>query len=189
MNHYCKIGATLTVMLALVGLAAAQPASSPPASAADSRGRILRLNADDIGLTRSVYPHEIWGVMMDTTFPGGMVVSLVVAGDGTSDMIWSTGRKIMGAGEYERVKHKSHAFLQLVNATPAVSSSPSVAQYPYPKEDEICFYFLTRNGVKAHCEGFVALSQNRSDFSRIFESAHEVITGIRTVFEERVNNK
>lgn len=81
----------------------------------EMRERVFAVKPDEIGLSKSNYSAEVWGILMETGFKGGGAYSLVVLADGTTSLYFSTGAGVIGAGQHEQVRKASMHFLAGAN--------------------------------------------------------------------------
>ena len=167
-------------VLALLGLSApamaTAPAEEPDATTQGLRRMALTLTPDAIGLSRATYPHEVWGIVMETGLEGGSY-TLVSLADGTTSLYFSTGGGIIGAGAHAPVRQASQQFIGLAND--ALAAARPTDAYPLPEAGETVFYFLTFDGVRRYAAREADLGEMRDRLSTLFHAGHGVITAVR----------
>jgi len=178
----------LASLLAVVGL------SSPAISKVTSQGngnvmqklraKAIALRPEEIGINRSNFPKEVWGVLMETGYPDS-AFSLVVLADGTASLYFSTGGGIIGAGQHETVRKSSVNFMGWANQY--FSSSSPVSKHPLPSSGQVVFYFLSYKGVFSYSAKELELGEGRDKLSNLFHAGHEVISHMREIEQARHN--
>jgi hypothetical protein len=170
----------LATLLAFLGLSGPASASEPPkesdAITQDLRLMALTLKPEAIGISQKSYPHEVWGILMETGVERGSY-TLVVLADGTTSLYFSTGGGIVGAGVHAPVRKASSQFIALANDSIAAASPTD--SYPIPSTGQTLFYFLTFHGVKTYSAKEVDLGEMRDKLSNLFHAGHGVITAVR----------
>jgi hypothetical protein len=78
------------------------------------RQQILDLDPTTLGLAPSPQHPRVFAGLMEMGMDGGCA-SLVVVGDGTTSLYYSTGGGVIGAGFHEPVKGPSRAFLAILD--------------------------------------------------------------------------
>lgn len=178
----------LTSLLAVVGLSS--PAVSQDAFQANGnvmlelRAKALALKPEEIGINKSNFPKEVWGVLMETGYPDS-AFSLVVLADGTASLYFSTGGGIIGAGQHEAVRKSSANFVGWANQYFSLASP--VMKYPLPSSGQVVFYFLSYKGVFSYSAKEMELGEGRDKLSNLFHAGHEVISHMREMEQARHN--
>lgn len=172
-----KILAALLALLAL-GPATAEetPATDPAALSRKLRSMALARSAADLGLTRANYPHEVWGMLMETGMQGGHY-TLVALADGSTSLYYSTGGGVIGAGGWPAVKDAGRRFLNQGNR--ALDSSRPATSLDPPPLDITRFFFLTFDGVQVGTAPEAALTKKNHKLAALFRAGQDVITAIR----------
>jgi len=159
------------------GHAAAQTPPGPPESiTSDLRSMVLNLSPDEIGITRENFPHQVWGVVMETGMDAGFY-TLVVLADGTTSLYFSNGGGIIGAGEEPEVQEASRQFIGWGNRLlgPA-GSAPSTQP---PAKGSTKFFFLTFDGIRSYTAPEIELGEERDSLAPLFHAGHAVIAAAR----------
>jgi len=167
-----------------IGAPAVQAKEAPQADATvtrELRAKALALKAEEIGVSRASFP-KVWGLLMETGFENG-AFSLVVLGDGTTSLYFSTGGGIIGAGEQQAVREASTKLLAEANRF--VSAATPTDEYPLPSNGRVMFYFLSYDGVLSYAGVENELGEGRDKLSALFAASHEVISRVRQVEESR----
>jgi len=177
-------------LVALLGFGSqSQAAATQPLQEKDVmaglRQMALDLKPEEIGLNRSNFPKEAWGLLFETANTSG-TYTLVVLADGTASLYFSNGGGIIGAGQHESVR-KASANL-LAGANQFYSSATRVSEFPMPEAGFSNFYFLTYGGVFRYGAKEIDLGEGRDKFSDLFHAAHYVIGQLREI-EQKKHNK
>ena len=121
---------------------------------------------------------------METGYPNS-VVSLVVLGDGTASLYFSTGGGVIGAGQHESVRKASANFIGWANRF--FSSATRAPEHPLPGAGHVIFYFLTYDGVYSYTAKEIELGEGRDKLANLFHAGHEVIGHMREIEQARHN--
>ena len=143
---------------------------------ASLRQMVLSLKSGDIGISASTFPHEVWGILMETGYDSG-AFTLAVLADGTVSLYFSTGGGVIGAGEHESVRRPAGSFIGLTNRYVS-EAKPSKTQ-PLPSEGQTIFDFLTNSGIRSYSAKEMDLGEGRDKLSELFHSGHAVIAEVR----------
>ena len=143
------------------------------------REMVLTLDPTKLGVTRE--SNNIWGVLMETTYPKA-TVTLVTLADGTVSLYFSNGGGIIGLGQNEGPRKACFEFLSIAHNY--LNQATPVNSFPLPTVGQTIFYFLTFDGAFMAQAKEVDFGNNRLPISPFFHKAHEVITQIRIVDEK-----
>jgi hypothetical protein len=174
------LGRLILSLAAALGFApqgAAPPSSTPVAPALKMRAKALALKPEEIGISRTTYPHAVWGLVMEMDLDGANFFTFLVLADGTVSIYISNGPVIIGAGQHEKIRTASLQLLVTANALlncAALSNST-----PLPLQGHTTFYMLVFDGLHSYSARTAALENNIDGFSGLFLQAHEVIGLIR----------
>ena len=181
-----KIIASFLTALGLGGASA--PAKEAPQADGNVmqglRMKALLLKAEDIGLNRANFPKDVWGILLETGYENG-AFSLVVLGDGTASLYFSTGGGIIGAGQHEAVRKACGNLL--AGANHFASLARPTKTYPLPATGQVTFYFLSYTGVLSYSAKEIELGEERDKMSELFHAGHEVIGRMREAEQSRHN--
>jgi len=145
----------------------------------DLRGRILHADPTELGFWGSS-GREVWGAVMDMSFPGG-VASLVSLEDGSTSLYTSTGGGVIGGGAHPPVVEATHAFLDAV-AVYAPQFSPTDSD-DVPEPGHIRFHALGFDGRRGADALEADLQARTHDLWPLYYSGHQVITALRVATE------
>lgn len=143
------------------------------------RSMVMSISPEEIGIPDDV---EVFGVIMDTTYPNG-TATLIALADGTVSLYTSTGGGVIGGGAHDQI---ASAGKQLI----AVAES-HMADFESDPPDELppagwtLITARTRTGplcVTALEDDF---GYRRHPASPVFHAAHAVITELRQLEESR----
>jgi hypothetical protein len=127
-------------------------------------------------------PDGIWGVVMETGYPG-VVATLVAIADGSVSLYFSNGGGIIGMGGEKGPQRASRA---LLDAAPQFRKEfEPTTKYPLPREAHVRFYLLTQDAALTAEAKEEELGGGAHALSPLFQKAHELITEIRLVDEKR----
>jgi hypothetical protein len=146
----------------------------------DLRSMVLATKPDALGLKPA--NGEVWGVLMKTGYPEA-IASLVALADGTVSMYFSNGGGIIGLGphpEPHRLGKELIAFAQKYSQQTKPTKS-----FPLPPHTFTRFYLLTGSGVVTAEAKEDDLGNQRHVLSPLFHKAHELISAIIIVDEQR----
>ena len=116
----------------------------PNALYLEKRNQLFRLNPEKIGIKKSKEFPNVWGVMTEFTVDGGYV-TIVSLANGKTDMYFSSGNGILGAGDNSMV---SIASAELVKtAERFVSLMNPTKEHPFPSPGHTRFYIMTYSGL------------------------------------------
>jgi hypothetical protein len=170
---------TFTALLSFLGArrAAAQTPPEPPESiTGDLRSMALNLSPDEIGITRENFPHQAWGVVMETGMDAGFY-TLVVLADGTTSLYFSNGGGIIGAGEKPEVQEASRQFIGWGNRL--LGSAGLAPSTQPPANGSTKFFFLTFDGIRSYSAPEIELGEERDSLAPLFRAGHAVIAAVR----------
>jgi len=166
----------ISILMMGTGAMAKEAEKSGAEMTASLRQMVLSLKLGDVGLSEATFPHEVWGVLMETGYEGG-AFTLVALADGTVSLYFSTGGGVIGAGEHESVRRPADSFIGWANRYVS-EAAPSKSQ-PLPSEGQTTFYFLTKSGIRSYSAKEVELGEGRDKLSDLFHAGHAVITEVR----------
>lgn len=195
-----------TVLLVLMSLlqgcldgdSSAQQPRRPPANSAGSpesasdyeqneeyrrlRSAIFALRPEQL-TPKPQGPHA---VLMEMGYPGA-AVTLVAVADGTANLHLSSGGGVIGFGQRAGVASRAKFFLDA--AADAADRMRPATDHPLPAQGRVRFYLLSADGVRTAEAAADDLANHRHELSRLFYTAHEVITAIREEEQKRENRK
>jgi hypothetical protein len=147
------------------------------------RDMVLGTDPAEIGLSPSSERPDVWGGLLEMGRPGGEWASLVVVGDGSVSLYFSTGGGTIGAGQHPAVRAAGFRWLSMLQdglALLPVTEPPGL-----PGPDRVVIRALTFGGQRSLEAPEDDLGYERLPASMLFHGAHEVITEIRETQERR----
>jgi hypothetical protein len=158
-------------------------ADTTPSQMSDElRSMVLNLKPKDIGLSKENFPHPVFALVMETGFPEGSFTLSVVA-DGSTSLYFSSGGGIIGGGEHENVREASGYLLS--GAQHFYKKAKKVTDFPRPEPGKVIFYFITFDGVRSYTAKEDDLGNDEDELSDLFFAAHNVITELRKIEENK----
>jgi hypothetical protein len=140
----------------------------------------LHADAQQLDMAPTAALPAVFGVVMDTTYPSG-VVTLVAFADGATSLYTSTGFGIIGGGAHSQVVQAGRALLELAEAhRAAFDADPSDAP---PPAGSVTIHLLTHTGRLATTEDEQHLGEGRSHLSPVFHAAHGVIAELYAIHD------
>jgi hypothetical protein len=155
---------------------------TPSQMSDDLRSMVLNLKPKDISLTEENFPHPVFALVMETGFPEGSFTLSVVA-DGSTSLYFSSGGGIIGGGEHENVREASGYLLS--GAQHFYKKAQKVTDFSRPEPGKVMFYFITFDGVRSYTAKEDDLGNEKDELSDLFFAAHNVITELRKIEENK----
>jgi hypothetical protein len=146
------------------------------------RDAVFSMKRDAPGVVAAANPDGVWGVMMETGYPG-VVATLVAVADGSVSMYFSNGGGIIGLGAQPGPQRASRALLEF--APQFRNAFEATTKYPLPREGHVRFYLLTHDAALTAEAKEEELGGGTHALSPLFFKAHELITEVRLVDEKR----
>ena len=159
-----------------------QPVQEPAQVIKALRGKVLSLSPHKIGLSQSDDSASVWGVLMETGYPEGLM-TLVVLADGTTSLYLGHGGGIIGGGEHASVRKASRELLYNVGLYCGVLSPTK--SFPYPNVGRVKFYVLTFTSTLTADANEDELGNGKHNLSNLFYASHAVISELRHIDEKR----
>lgn len=125
---------------------------------------------------------SIWGVVMETGYPG-VVATLAAMADGSVSLYFSNGGGIIGIGGEEGPQRASRALLEA--APQFLERFEATAKYPLPRESHVRFYVLNREATLTAEVKEEELGGGSHPLAPLYQKAHALITEIRLAEEKR----
>ena len=151
-------------------------ASDPAVIYKRLRDQVLATTPGQLRLSPSQEYPSVWGVVMDTGYPGACV-TLVSLADQTVSLYFGNGGGIIGGGSHANVWLAGKAFIS-ASEYHAKNMKPADS-FPLPAVGRVIFYVLTFSGVlTAECEQNTLVA-GKERLSGLFVSANDVLTQLR----------
>ena len=110
----------------------------------EMRNQLFRLNPEKVGIKKSDDYPDVWGVITEFTVDGGFVTIGSLA-NGRTYMYFSSGKGILGAGDYSMVSVASSELVK--TAQRYLSQMQSIKEHPFPSPGHTRFYLLAYSGL------------------------------------------
>ena len=146
------------------------------------RARALDLDPVEMGYTPTIELPRVFGGVMEMAFPEGSA-TLVSLLDGATSLYTSGGGGIIGGGEHESVVAATQRFLLGLEAALDELGPDAGTDVPPPGTDAI--HALTYSGRRSLVAPEAELAEAQHPQSALFYLAHDVITALRLVEEQR----
>lgn len=134
------------------------------------RHLVLSTTPDKVGI-KLKKPSEVWGVLIETGYPEG-VVTLVAIADGTISLYLSGGSGILGVGEHPEPQRVARSLL--AECQKFVNQVRRTNGYPLPKPSFTRFYLLTGDGALTVDAKEDDLAYGRDPFSPLYHKGGEL---------------
>lgn len=148
------------------------------------RNQILTLDPAAVGLTATAPTDRVWGCVMDTGYSNG-TATLVCLRDGTTSLYTSSGFGIIGGGAHPTVVQANAAFLAVL--ADELDRLPASDDDSLPAVGRTVIRALTFDGPRAYEADEDDLGEGADVLSPVFHAAHDVITQLRLIDEQRAN--
>ena len=181
MRHLKFMTALLSIITRLFGASEPAPRYITAEVYDGLRAQILALKPDQMGVTKD---EPVVAVLMETGYPEA-VATLVSVVDGAASLYFSNGGGIIGGGENPRPNAASKKLVR--TAASFLKQMTKSEKTPLPKEGYTRFYLITPSGVYSAEEKEDDLGEGRSVLSPLFHTAHELISELRVIDEQRRN--
>lgn len=145
------------------------------------RDRVCSVAPAEIGVSPSEETPNVWGVLMETTYPGALV-TLVALADGTTSLYFGHGGGILGGGDHESIRSASTSFIAA--AEYYHEQLAPTESFPLPDIGRVRFYALTFSGPLTAEASEVELGEGRHQLSDLFYAGHAVLAELRHIDEQ-----
>jgi hypothetical protein len=144
------------------------------------RRQALSTQRTQVGIPAPPPEAPVWGVLMETGYPGA-TATLFALSDGTTSLYLSSSGGVIGGHAHESVRQANAALLQTANHY-YQHLKPSDS-FPVPATGHTLFYVLTDSGVLSGGGLEDDLGYGRHPLSPLFHAGHRVITQLRLISE------
>jgi ankyrin repeat protein len=141
------------------------------------RQQVLMQNPAELGLDPDSFG-KVWGMVMESSLDGA-VVSLIVLGDCTISLYFSSGTSIVGGGEHESVIDAATTYLSITDQF--VEQAESAFMFPMPEAGNTIFYFLLFDGVSSVEASENELKGGEHALSPLYLKGQDVIAELRQI--------
>ena len=146
------------------------------------RQAVLKLDPHKAGLVSAAESSRLYGILVETGYPGA-TVTLVVLNDGTTSLYFSNGGGFIGCGRSPAVQRASQALMHC--AGNHLDQMRQIQTCELPETGRVSFHLLAYNGVYAADCDLDALTSGRHPLSELYQAAQAVITQVRLLDEAR----
>ena len=158
-----------------------QPEPTPAEMSRNLREQALSVTAADLNLNPIEARPHVWGVLMETGYPGATATVAVFA-DGSVSLYISSGGGIIGAGEHPMVREAAERLLTITEKY--LPEFGAATQTPLPQTGRVRFYVRTFTATLTADADEQDLGQHRHKLSAVFHAGQGVITEMRLASEE-----
>lgn len=162
-----------------------EPSPSPPESSGGGvysalRAQALSTQRSETGIPTPRADAPVWGVLMETGYPGVTATILALA-DGTTSLYLSTGGGVIGGQKHASVREANATLLETANRLR--QHLQPAASFPVAEVGRTLFYALTDSAVLTGGGPEEDLRHRRHTLSALFHAGHGVLTQLRLVSE------
>jgi hypothetical protein len=150
------------------------------------RHQILSLEPAEAGMPPRPDGPKVWGAVMDMGMQGG-TATLVALADGSTSLYTSTGGGIIGGGFHQPVADATRALLSCLEDHLAYLVADGGEDLPGP--GRVLIRALTYRGPMSAEAAEDDLGYGRHALSPVFHAAHDVITQLRIIDEQRPTSR
>jgi len=144
----------------------------------DMRNQAFRLNPKDIRITR-FDGQNVWGVVTDFELGGGYATMVSLA-SGTTNMYFSSGAGVLGAGDYSKVNQAAATLIEM--AERHISQMELTTEFPLPAKGCVRFYLLTYSGIyTTEVPETIPYDEMTHPMYGLYAYSHNVIRQIRAI--------
>jgi hypothetical protein len=154
--------------------------TSPGGVYSSLRHQALSTRRAEIGLSAPSHDAPVWGVLMETGYPGA-TATLFALGDGTTSLYLSSGGGVIGGHAHENVRQANAAFIEVANQF--YQQMMPCESFPIPETGQTIFYSLTDEGILTGGGLEIDLGYGRHPLSPLFHAGHKVLTQLRQISE------
>ncbi len=150
--------------------------ANPTEIAAALRTRALSLTPEDIGLIGPNQCPSVWGVVIETAYPGA-VTSLVALADRSVSLYVSNGTGCVGCGSQREVRLAAADLLQ--SAEKSLPLTAPASDLTLPSEGQVRCYLLTRDGLRSVQERLEDIAKVDERFGVLYFASQRVVSAIQ----------
>lgn len=144
------------------------------------REKILKGSPDQFEIT-PMPDSKVWGAIMEIGYPKAFV-TLVSLVDGNASLYISSGGGVIGGFAHPNVSQAAKNFVKVAEGH--FDLMQPIKEFPYPKVNQVIFYLLTSDGVKATYTTEDESQDPTSSFYPLFVASQNVITQLRLIEEK-----
>jgi hypothetical protein len=160
-----------------------KPKTGPAEVSRQLRTQALTMKAGELNLAPTPGRPNVWGFMMETMFPDGVVVSLATFAEGSTSLYFSKGGGMIGGGEHASVRQAATQLLDIVERR--VNDFTPTRDFPGPGTGQVRFYVRTFADTLTAEGPEQTLVDKQHALSPVYYAAHAVIAALRQVNEAK----
>ena len=149
---------------------------------ADLRNQALSVTHSQLQLDIDSSSTTLYGVVVDFDM-GPAIVTIVAFKSGDASVYLNTGQMFIGGYGREKIRNSG---LKLVNeAQSYLDKTKLTALTDLPGKQNIKFFLLTNKGKFFHEEPFANIESNKSEWSKLFYLANDIVTQYRLIDQNK----
>src|SRR5262249_48013954 len=125
---------------------------------------------------------RVWGAIMEIGFPDG-AATLVCFADGSTSLLFSSGRGMTDSGEQPPVREAADAFLNAADSALAAFVPAIVSPLPLP--GRVRFYLRTTDGLAAQDADEQELTRGEGPLAALYHAGQRVIARLREIHDAK----
>jgi hypothetical protein len=162
---------------------AEKPKKDPKDMGRDLRNMFLTTPAEKVGMQPSQEYPRVWGVAVDWPIGDGNIATIVSLSDGSAS-VYTTGTSgIIGGIGHETVRAAAKKLVK--EADRCFDVSTPTQDLSYPRLNHVRFFLTTFHGVRVIETELAPLSDRRTSYFVLFDSAQDVLTQLRLVSDTK----
>ena len=142
------------------------------------RQQALATKRADTGIMRPAGDAPVWGILMETGYPGA-TSTLFALSDGSTSLYLSSGGGIIGGHARQNVRDANTGFIEMANK--CWREMAHTEKCPVPATGETVFYVLTDAGILTGRGGEEDLGNGNHPLAQLFFAGHEVIAQLSVI--------
>ena len=170
------------LLLYISVVSAAEEPKKPADAGRELRRMFLTMPAEAAGIETSSEVSRVWDVAMDWPL-GEQIVTVVALADGSASLYTTGTFGVIGGVGHENVRTAAKSFVKRAERYHDASRPTSDLSYPSP--DRVRFYFRTFGGVRALDVPLASVTDERGQYSALFDLAQELIGHLRIAGERK----
>jgi hypothetical protein len=154
--------------------------TSPGGAYSGLRAQALSIRRGEVGFPAPPAGAPVWGLLMETGYPGATATIMALV-DGTTSLYISSGGGVIGGQGHESVREANATLLETANRLRR--HLQPTASFPVPEVGRTLFYALTDSGILTGGGPEDDLGHGRLPLSPLFHAGHGVLTQLRLISE------
>lgn len=129
------------------------------------------------------YP-KVYGVLTDWNM-GDVTVSILALKDGAASLYTTSTFGVIGGEGHDAVRQAAERCVKM--AGPHYDDGKAVADFAYPKKNQVYFYLLTYDGVRLCIGDVEEIDRGTDRTASLFGAAQDVLTQLRLATEKKTS--